>query len=74
MTSAPGSGYLMPVATIFIENEFTRTRSRNFSRPLFSNGRDRSSLDLGNEKQMSTNVTTKVILCHRDIFTYYVLT
>ena len=54
-----------------IENKFTRTRARNFSCPFFSNGRDGSRLDLGNEKQMSTNVTTKVILCHRDIFTYY---
>ena len=27
-------------------------------------------MNLGNEKQMSTNVATKVILCHRDIFTY----
>ena len=43
-----------------IENEFTRTRARNFSCPLFSN---ESSLDLVNEKQMSTNVATK----HRDI-------
>ena len=50
-----------------IENKFTRTRACNFSCPLFSNGRDGSSLDLGDEKQMST----KVILCHRDIFTYY---
>ena len=33
-----------------------------------------AGMDLGNEKQMSTNVATKVILCHRDIFTYYVLT
>ena len=28
-----------------------------------------AGMDLGNEKQMSTNVATKVILCHRDIFT-----
>ena len=33
-----------------------------------------AGMDLGNEKQIFMNVATKLILCHRDIFTYYVLT